>query len=231
MNTQKKNCNSCHLVKDASDFDRGKGTCKDCNRIKRKIRDDKNRTVVREKQRAYAQKNAEQIAERKHKWYEANKDNEMQRMREWREKNKEHRKQYANEYDATHVVENTARRKIYRKKNAERIKNNLKKWCDNNPEKRMEHRRRYGATRRIRSAVGDSVVDRSITLIGVMERDNYTCHICGKHIDFSLPCRHKMSATIDHLFPISFGGSHVWDNVSAAHFRCNSRMKNQLQIP
>ena len=74
MNTQKKNCNSCHLVKDASDFDRGKGTCKDCNRIKRKIRDDKNRTVVREKQRAYAQKNAEQIAERKHKWYEANKD-------------------------------------------------------------------------------------------------------------------------------------------------------------
>lgn len=53
-------------------------------------------------------------------------------------------------------------------------------------------------------------------------RDNWTCHICGQKIDHRLPPYHKYAATIDHVIPVSRGGSDTKDNVKAAHRWCNS---------
>lgn len=30
-----------------------------------------------------------------------------------------------------------------------------------------------------------------------------------------------MAATVDHVIPISKGGTHTWDNVKPAHYKCN----------
>jgi len=30
-----------------------------------------------------------------------------------------------------------------------------------------------------------------------------------------------MAATIEHIRPLSHGGTHTWDNVAPAHARCN----------
>ena len=63
----------------------------------------------------------------------------------------------------------------------------------------------------------------SFSLYHVLVRDKYKCGICGDLIDVSLPINNKMSATMDHIVPISKGGDHSWNNVQAAHMHCNSK--------
>ncbi len=48
------------------------------------------------------------------------------------------------------------------------------------------------------------------------------CAICGRPVDFSLKFPHPMSATIDHIVPVSKGGhpSDI-DNLQLAHLSCN----------
>lgn len=53
------------------------------------------------------------------------------------------------------------------------------------------------------------------------------CHICGKPIDFEAPrqCGKKgweMGLQIDHIIPLSKGGSDTIDNVKPSHGYCNN---------
>lgn len=47
------------------------------------------------------------------------------------------------------------------------------------------------------------------------------CWICGEPIDMALPYNHKMAFTLDHLVPISRGGS-IDGETKPAHLTCNS---------
>lgn len=54
----------------------------------------------------------------------------------------------------------------------------------------------------------------------VFVRDGWTCHICGRGIDTS----HMgtiWAPSVDHVVPVSRGGTHNLDNLRAAHLRCN----------
>ncbi len=68
----------------------------------------------------------------------------------------------------------------------------------------------------------------------LFERDRWTCGLCHRSIRPALRYPHPQSATIDHIVPMSRGGHHVWDNVQAAHFRCNmvknSKVEGQLRL-
>lgn len=48
------------------------------------------------------------------------------------------------------------------------------------------------------------------------------CHLCHKPIDCSLPWKHPMSFTADHLTPVGVGGS-MTGPLAPAHRSCNSR--------
>ena len=50
----------------------------------------------------------------------------------------------------------------------------------------------------------------SLSRRAVFARDNHRCQYCGEHAD-----------SIDHIFPRSRGGLHVWENVAAACRPCN----------
>jgi len=56
----------------------------------------------------------------------------------------------------------------------------------------------------------------------VFERDGWRCGICCGTIDPQLSHPHQMCGSIDHVIPLSRGGSHTYANVQAAHLRCNS---------
>lgn len=51
-------------------------------------------------------------------------------------------------------------------------------------------------------------------------RDNYTCQYCGNKVE-----KHK--ATIDHVIPVSRGGTNSYDNTVCACFDCNNEKNNR----
>ena len=55
----------------------------------------------------------------------------------------------------------------------------------------------------------------------ICKRDKCICQICGVSIDMSLKASHPMSVTVDHIMPLSKGGTHEIDNVQLAHRICN----------
>lgn len=57
--------------------------------------------------------------------------------------------------------------------------------------------------------------DDRISLMKVAKRDDWLCHLCRLPVD-------KATWSIDHLVPLSHGGSHTYDNVALAHRLCNS---------
>lgn len=57
----------------------------------------------------------------------------------------------------------------------------------------------------------------------VFERDEWNCGLCGESIDPELKYPDRMSASVDHVIPVSEGGSHTMGNVHAAHWICNVR--------
>lgn len=61
----------------------------------------------------------------------------------------------------------------------------------------------------------------------VFVRDGGRCMICRKPILRNKRAPHPLSFTLDHVIPLSLGGAHVFANVQAAHFACNSRRGNK----
>lgn len=61
----------------------------------------------------------------------------------------------------------------------------------------------------------------------VFDRDGWTCKLCGEPVNRSVAAPHRSSPSIDHIIPLSKGGSHTYDNVQCAHFGCNSRKGNR----
>ena len=57
------------------------------------------------------------------------------------------------------------------------------------------------------------------------------CHICGGVIDYTLRSPHPMSFEIDHVIPLTRGGTDDRHNLAAAHRKCNSTKRARLVAP
>ena len=64
--------------------------------------------------------------------------------------------------------------------------------------------------------------------VEVFERDDWLCGLCGEPVDKDLAWPDPMSASLDHIIPLSRGGAHTLDNVQLAHLACNIRKNNQV---
>lgn len=54
-----------------------------------------------------------------------------------------------------------------------------------------------------------------------LARGHPPCHICNEAIDYQLPHDHPRSYVVDHVTPLSRGGSDLVDNKAPAHRDCN----------
>jgi hypothetical protein len=61
---------------------------------------------------------------------------------------------------------------------------------------------------------------RPVLLGEIRERDKNRCHLCRARVS-AKPYPHPLSASLDHVIPLSRGGIHDPDNVRLAHLRCN----------
>ena len=69
-----------------------------------------------------------------------------------------------------------------------------------------------------------------ITLKKLFNRDKGVCWLCGDKCDYEDYSRDEKGSfiagknypSIDHVYPLSKGGLHTWNNVRLAHFYCNT---------
>lgn len=69
----------------------------------------------------------------------------------------------------------------------------------------------------------------------IFDRDGWVCGICGRRVKPSRHHRDQDGPSIDHIIPLSAGGTHSRTNVRLTHLRCNVRRSAggfaQLRLP
>lgn len=85
-------------------------------------------------------------------------------------------------------------------------------WCSKQCGKRVRKQRRRANGPKDQIAIGR-----------LARRDGWICQLCAGPVNREAFSNHNLDATIDHIVPVSQGGTHTWDNVQLAHFICNSR--------
>lgn len=88
---------------------------------------------------------------------------------------------------------------------------------------------------RRRAKLKAAMVDKTITLQSVYEKDKGVCYICGGVCDWGdkeerdacVVCGNRYPS-IDHVVPLAKGGLHAWDNVRLAHRYCNTLKRDIL---
>lgn len=128
-------------------------------------------------------------------WHAANREQRAAKKRAWQEANPD----------------------IYRQRQRER--NNL-------PERREKHAIRV-ARRRTRLAGAE--VDPGVTRANLRKQYGDACFYCAQQMTFKRIRRDdpwpSNLATLEHVHPVALGGTHTWDNVVLACWRCNCSKK------
>lgn len=116
-------------------------------------------------------------------------------MKKWREENRE---------------QFLGNMKRWREQNHERFLEGMRQWREENPERRREHARTHSKIRRARKA--------GATVTNFPDPPGADrCYLCFK-TDLTRSDLH-----LDHVIPLSRGGSHTPDNVEWACATCNLR--------
>ena len=87
--------------------------------------------------------------------------------------------------------------------------------------------RRNKIKRRIRLS---SQFIEDVNSLVMAERDNWICHICSCQIDPTLKYPNRYSLSVDHVIPLSKGGSHGYDNCKSSHWICNVLKSDKVDI-
>lgn len=142
-------------------------------------------------------------------------------------KNKERRKELSRRAES--LIKKREADILYRKENALKIKQQKseyyfinkqyvidrnREWRGNNPDKILSKNQR-------RRAHKNNVEVKFVDPKFIYARDNGFCKLCGGNVDVA-------SMTIDHIIPLSKGGSHTEENLQLAHRGCNSKKGNRI---
>ena len=225
-------CTSCKIEKDLEDFPKRKDS-KDGRRAKCNIcMNEKARTyydeVNREKKLAsnkiWAKEHKEEMLKWGREYYERNSEKQMEKTIKWREenptkwkklvrksylKNKEKIKETSKTYRKNHVEELKAQKKEYRKTEACKIATK-----NNNNRRRSE---------KIKTSNGTISTK---ALKELIIKQDYKCKYCNCDLDFSV----KNSVHLDHVVPLSKGGTHTIENVVYSCASCNLQKGASLLV-
>lgn len=107
------------------------------------------------------------------------------------------------------------------------------KYCSEKCRRRLNDKKKEFRRRTRKNNNGES--DYTISLTKLIKRDNNICYLCGKECnlnDYTYKGNTFVSGnyypSIDHIIPLSKGGTHTWNNVKLAHRICNSLKRDNL---
>ena len=103
-------------------------------------------------------------------------------------------------------------------------------YCSDRCKKKSLNRRLDKRVRRIYRR------DSDITLKKLYDRDGGICWLCGKECDYDdyyiteegYFVTGANYPSVDHVYPLSKGGLHSWDNVKLAHHLCNTLKRDKV---
>lgn len=206
---QVKRCNKCEVEKSLACFHRDsqspdglKSSCKDCRCADSRERYLADPERAKRLSRAWERENPERTAERVRRWRAANPEKQAEYERRWREKNRAKVSAYQRAYYAAHRERLLRLHRMWREANWELARASEDAWAAANRVKRREYQHRR------RAAVKRSAVILSDLLEVLVEQP---CAYCGatEHIE------------IDHVVPLSRGGTHTPENLAPACGSCN----------
>ncbi len=179
-----------------------------------------------EYQRTYYQENRETIRKRQNEKRRLNprvlteeqRQANIEYLRADYKKNREKRLEGQRRYVENNREKVYATNREYALAHPEQIKKNLEAWRENNPERWQQQIRTNSQIRRARK--NDTSFEKFDPL-EIFERDNWTCGICKNPIDSKLKWPNSLSVSLDHIIPLSRGGTHTKENCQAAHLACN----------
>lgn len=138
---------------------------------------------------------------------------------------------------AAYYAANKEKWKGYAAKRREARQAYARRWAKENPEKRREIERRSRqknlenrqANNRKRQQMLAGVAQELYTWQEIFIRDVGVCQICKEPV-IERNRMHRLGPTIDHIVPLSLGGSDTRGNVQLAHRSCNCRKSNRPTI-
>ncbi len=146
------------------------------------------------------------------------------RVEQWKEKNPERAKEIVREWDALHPDRHRERSVQWVREHKERNRNNQKRWLSEHPNKAFEYTKKYFSThpeklkelKRNRYALKKKAIGKikSSEWKNVVEKYGNKCIYPG--------CENT-KVTMDHIIPLSLGGTHTIDNVQPLCHSHNSR--------
>lgn len=191
--------------------------CNECRREEERQRRLRDPDHVRALARDGRKRNAERTNLQSRERYAANKEKYRAAKRSDYQR---HREKRLAQWHAGNTPEKQDKaRRVARRwyaENTERGKLNAKSWRQSNPDKAAA-----GSARR--RALKRGVNADLISLQSVCRRDGWICGLCGQRINRKLKYPDPLSASIDHIVPLSDGGQHIEKNVQCAHLKCNVR--------
>lgn len=101
-----------------------------------------------------------------------------------------------------------------------------RKYCSDTCNERYSNRQKE-TTRRKRIMMNGKV-DWNISIERLLKRDGHTCYLCGEVVNTNVDTNDDYYPSIEHVIPISKGGTHTWGNVKVAHRYCNSIKRDKL---
>lgn len=230
--TPAKTCTKCRETKPLEMFGKDpryqfgvKNWCKACCSAYQRERAKSQPEKIRERNRRYREQNREKVRE----WgrrYKPKPEQRAARHRRYKERHPDKVRERNRKYSLTPQAK-AARRERHRK-NADSERARARAWKANNREhvNAYQNKRRAltgchadsEALRRARKRATQVV---PIRRTDIMARDGNLCYLCGRELTLQ-------TATIDHVIPLSRGGSHTPDNVKLACKPCNSRKQSKL---
>lgn len=150
------------------------------------------------------------------KYQDDNKEKKNKRSKQYYEDNRDYYLEYSKEYKRNNKDRVSAQRTKYRQENADKIRQDNLEYQRNNPLKikAFQHRRRT----LLLNAEGDHT-DKDIEMIYLEQ--NGLCAYCGVELNGKFE--------LDHIYPLSRGGSNSPSNLACACVRCN-RSKNDKTL-
>ncbi len=224
-------CNNCGQIKKLEDFEPKKGglygraaQCRACRKIYLADYRQRNAEQIAQRMSTYYQNTKEARRASARKYGEKNKALLKQKRRIWADSNPDKVKEIQKRYNQKNADKVRLRRKSYLERNAQKIATREKQYREKNRDlvlarqkswrqRNPEAFKQYNNLRRARRLANKSY---KVTTKEILKLLSKPCLYCG-----------FKSEHIDHVLPLSRGGSHSIGNLVGACAQCNLSKLNK----